>query len=183
MSFDYTEHTKNEIAAIKEKLSALALEQKKAEALVAKKEKELEDAIAELNIIAKVQLPELMESLGSRKFTTKEGIEISLGEDIRANIPVSSSGEAFSWLEKEGHGNLIKREFKVLFGKEEEEWAKEFEQLIAQSDMNLNVQVKRTVHPSTLSAFVREQLSGGNEIPLDLLGVSRQRQTKIKIKG
>ena len=39
---------------------------------------------------------------------------------------------------------------------------------------------KTSVHPSTLASFVREKLRDGQEIPLDVLGVHRQRISKIK---
>ena len=37
------------------------------------------------------------------------------------------------------------------------------------------------VHPSTLAAFVREKLREGEELPLDLFGVHRQRIAKIEV--
>ena len=38
------------------------------------------------------------------------------------------------------------------------------------------------VNPQTLQAFVRQSLEAGEKIPMDLLGVYRQRQAKVKVK-
>jgi hypothetical protein len=77
---------------------------------------------------------------------------------------------------------LIKREVKVEFGKDQEEWAQELERELKGWKHPLKVDVKRGVHPSTLASFVTEQLQEGVEIPLDTFGVYRQRAAKIEFK-
>ena len=42
-----------------------------------------------------------------------------------------------------------------------------------------NIQ-KEKVEPSTLTAFVREQINNGNDVPMDLFGVYVANKTKIK---
>lgn len=182
MTFDYTEFKERPHDEVLRQIALMALEQKKAEAFVEEKEEELRKARAALNDIAQHKLPALMDEIGSPEFTTADGIKITVRENIRASIPQICKAQALKWLEDNDHENLIKREFKVLFSKNEEEWAKEFEEMLAQSERELNVEVNRGVHASTLSAFVREQLEQGVDIPLQLFGAMRQRVTKIKIK-
>jgi hypothetical protein len=42
------------------------------------------------------------------------------------------------------------------------------------------VKQEQNVHWQTLDAFVRQQLENGDELPLELFGVFRQRFAKVK---
>lgn len=181
-TFDYSEFKDGPGDNLLARLSGLALDQKRAEAEVARLEEELKTAQARLRDIAEHQLPALMDEAEMSEFTTKDGIKISVKEVIRGSIPASNASKAFAWLEEHGHDNLIKREFKIEFGKDEEAWAKKFARDLAKRKRPLKVQLKRTVNPRTLQAFVREQLEEGVDIPLNLFGVFRQRFSKIDFK-
>ena len=45
--------------------------------------------------------------------------------------------------------------------------------------LGLDVKEKLGIHHSTFSAWIKEQITNGNEIPRDLLGVSQGFKTKI----
>lgn len=159
------------------RLSNLASEQAAAEAEVARLEGELTKARERLRDFAERQVPELMDSIGIEEFKTSSGLKIKVDETIRAGISVANGPKAFAWLRENNHAALIKRAFSVTFGKGQDEKADAFaKELEAQG---LDADDKTTVHPSTLAAFVREKLRNGDEIPLDLLGVHRQRFAKI----
>lgn len=166
-------------------LHAIALkarEQREAQELVDKAEEALELAKARFKRIAEVELPELMEAAQQRKLTTIDGFEVVLEEKIRGSIPKGKEEPAFAWLEKHGHDNLIKREFKIEFGKDEEAWAAKFQRDLAQRKKPLKVEVKRTVHPSTLASFLKEVLEAGEAVPLTTFGCYQQKVTKINLK-
>lgn len=182
MTYDYSEVTQETPADKTKQLSELALLMRETELEVEQKEAALKEAKQRFKDIAEVQLPSLMDDLGCAEFTTSNGIKITVREDIRAAIPENFLPQAIGWLEENNHGDLVKREFKILFGRNEEEWAKEFEAMLSQSDRQLNVEVKRGVHPSTLSAFVRGLLEQGEDFPQSLFGVFRQRIAKLKLK-
>ena len=175
---DYKEQLGDNILSV---LNGVALDQKKAEAEVARLEEELGLAKQALRHISENTLPTLMDECGMTEFTTTDGIKISVTETIRASIPIESQAQAFEWLKGHNHDDLIKREFKIEFGKGEEKWAEEFEKKLNEEERPLKVQVKRGVHPQTLASFVREQLKEGVDIPLSVFGASRIRSSKIKL--
>ena len=99
---------------------------------------------------------------------------------LRASIPVARRPEAHEWLTDQGHGDLIKRNVTVGFGREESEAAQAlFDQLVGDG---LKVKDEQKVEPSTLKKFVKDQLEEGNAIPLDLFGAVQFRQAKITAK-
>lgn len=160
-------------------LHELAEQQAQAEAEVARIEAELNGAKERLKQIAEVALPAAMDELGLTEFKTTSGLIIVIAETIRASIPKARQAEAFDWLRARGHANLIKRQLSISFGKGEDELAdKALDLLIAQ---HYDPEVKTEVHTQTLGALVREKLEAGEDLPLELFGVFRQRSSKIEV--
>lgn len=162
-----------------QRLSNLAEEQAKAEAEVLRVEGELKAANERLRGIAERDIPELMDSLNIKQFETASGLKIKVEEKMFASIPAANKPEAFSWLEGHGHADIIKRSFKVSFGRDEEEVAAEFAQQLRESEHPLNVEDKKEVHASTLAAFCKEQIEAGVDLPMDLFGAYWRRRSKI----
>lgn len=160
-------------------LSRLADLQLAAEAEVARIEADLNAARERLKHLSEVQLPAKMDELGMVEFRTTSGLLVQVGEVIRASIPEARSEEAFAWLRHHGHAALIKRKLSMAFGMGENHLAEEWSQYIKERgfrDLEDNTQV----HPSTLSSFVRTKLQAGENLPLELFGVFRQRVSKIE---
>lgn len=181
-AYDYSEFKEKPKDNVLGQLAGMAQEQKADEALVARLEEELAAAKEKLKTISEVTIPKFMDDCGMKDFTTKDGLRIDIVETIRGSIPKASETQAFSWLEDHNSGRLIKREFKIEFGKDEEAWAKKFQADLAKRKRPLKATVKRAVHPQTLAAYVREQLEAGVAIPLDVFGVYRQRASKVTVK-
>lgn len=182
-TYDYSEikqelNPKDNILA---SLSALALEQKRAEEAVAKATEALTKAQEELKEIAEKRIPELMDAAEMTKYTTRDGLSIAIKEKVHGSIPKATEDKAFAWLAEHGHDDLIKREFKIQFNKNEEAWAAKFKRDMDQRKKKLAYEIKRAVHPSTLSSFVSGQLEQGVEFPMDIFGVFRKRTAKIDI--
>lgn len=159
-------------------LSKLAEEQARAEARVAYIEAELNKAREDLKDLAERRVPELMDKIGIEEFRTSTGLKIKVAETIRARIPKAAAHRAFAWLREHDHAAMIKRVVSVAFGKGEDSSAEQLAQDL--TDRGLMPEDHASVHPSTLSAFVREQLKAGEELPLDLFGVHRQCISKIE---
>ena len=164
-------------------IAATALDQKEAEAEVEKCQDALAAAQAKLRTISEVTLPALMDQAEMTTCETREGIVVKVHEKIRGSLPKGRERPAFDWLEEHGHEGLIKREFVIQFGREDEAWARKFEADLRRRKKPVAVARKDTIHPSTLASFVTEQLQNGVAIPLDAFGVHRQRTTKITLKG
>lgn len=180
--FDYSEFRPGPGDNVLAQISAVALEQKQAEAEVARCEEALKAAQNKLKDISEKRLPELMDAAQQTLLITADGIKVKVIQKIRGSIPKGREGPAFSWLEEHGHDDLIKREFKIQFGKEDQAWAKKFEADLRKRKKPVNVARHDTIHPSTLASFVTEQLEAGVDIPLEKFGVHRQRSTKIEFE-
>ena len=157
-------------------LQELAEQQAKAEARMADLEAQMVKAKDVWKDLAERQIPELMDKIGMTEFKTTSGLTVEIAEKIRASIPVAKKPLAFAWLKRNGNDAMIKRTISIAFGMGEEEKANAF--MEANSEYELADDAK--VHPATLSAFVKDKLEKGEEIPLDLFGVYRERSSKIK---
>jgi hypothetical protein len=158
-----------------DKLSQLARDQWEAEKAVRVKEQELKDAKAALRKIAEEEIPELMDELGVEEFTTSEGIAVTVKENIRASISKANEPAAFQWLRDNGHAALINRSIVIVA--DDDDQGQEILNIVRDYEPT----DKPSVHHSRLSAWVREKLAAGEDIPMDLLGVFRQRVSKVKV--
>ena len=180
-SYDYSEFTdvkasegSNALAV----LSMLAQEQLDAEAVVARCQAELTKAQEKLKDVSERRLPEMMEEIGMADFRTITGLRVVLDQNIRASVPKNFREQAWAWMRANGNAALIKRKVIVEFGKGEDDKAQKLaEALIKDYDL---VTDESGVHPSTLAAFVRDQLAKGKDVPLDVFGVFKQRVSKIQ---
>lgn len=152
------------------------------EAEIAKLEADLEAAKKEYRELTWFTLPKMMEEAEMEEVVAKNGARIEVGEDIRAGITKANETKAFDWLEKNNQEGMIKRQFTIEFARDEDSWADKFERDLRQRKKPLNVKRKKSVNPQTLSAWVRGELKDGKELPLDLLGVFRQRVAKVTMK-
>lgn len=182
MSADYTQYQEPTSSDALARLGSLAQEMTAMETTVVEAEKALKNAQEDLRTMSEKTIPEAMDALGIEEFTARGGLKIKIGESIRASIPKQRQEEAVIWLDAHGYAALVKRKFTVQFGKDEEAWANRFAADLAKRKRQLAVAQDKAVHPSTLSAFVREQLEAGADLPLDLFGVYRQRFAKLEVR-
>ena len=164
------------------RLSGLARDQKKAEAKVADLQRQLQEAQEELDRIAGRELPDLMQELRLKDFTTEDGVRIEVKESIHTSIPKARQNEAFEWLEKNGHAGMIKRKFVISFNRDEEAWAKKFQADLSKRKKPVQSTIERKVEPPTLKAFVTRELEQGVDIPQELFGVHRRKLTTVEVK-
>ena len=139
----------------------------------------LNEAKKNLQNLAEHEIPKLLEGLKG-KLSLPDGRVITVTEKIRSHVSSERKSTAMRWLEDNDHGSLIKRRFIIEFGRDQEDWVKKFEAQLETSETPLNIKREHNVHWQTLDAFVREGLEQGEDIPLDLFGVYRQRFAKIK---
>ena len=165
------------------KLNELAAKQEEAEKDVAEKTLALSKAQAALADISEKIIPEVMEKLKLGEITTEDGLKVIIKEKLRASIAqgdMKKQQEAFDWLEEHGHGHLIKREFKIEFGKDQTKWADKFERDLAKRKKPLNAKRKQSVHHGTLAALLTEELEKGVDVPLKIFNGFQQKYSKIE---
>lgn len=129
----------------------------------------LEIAKAEMLRLEREDLPELMSEVGLEEFRLKDGTVVKITEDCSAAITDATRERALRWLIDNDFGGLIKTQVTVEFGRGDRESAEALAQELAES--RSGVECKEAVHPSTLKAFVKEQMRDGKPIPMDLFNV------------
>jgi hypothetical protein len=161
------------------KLRTMILALKAAETAVVMAETDLRKVQETLRQVQEHDLPEYMASLGLETFTTTDGLAVRVDEKIHASIG-DRKVVAYKWLIDNGHGGLIKRTVEVAFNVDQAEQAEALVcELVGQY---AGVRQNMKVEAATLTAFVKEQLEKGEDIPHDIFGVFEQRIARIEQK-
>ncbi|MHC4647900.1 MAG: gp33 family protein [Planctomycetota bacterium] len=160
------------------KVSELADVQVSLESQIDNTERALTSLKKEYERVRSELLPAALREQGLKEITLTDGSRVRVVEILRASIPKAKQLEAFAWLDANGYGDIIKHVVSASFAAGEGEKATQaYESLGA---LGITADEKRSVHPQTLGAFVREQTEAGVALPEHLLGVYRGEQTKIE---
>ena len=125
-------------------------------------------------------IPNLMHKAGVSLIKLKDGSAVEVKPFYAARIPLSKVNDAFMWLRENGHGDLIKNNVMLTFGRNQDNEAKSL--VVELREKGHNVKQAEKVEPMTLKAFVKEQIQGGKNVPADLFGVYVASKTKITTK-
>lgn len=126
-----------------------------------------------IRILETETLPDMLKALGLKDLTLSSGAKISLYDIISASITDDNREAAHAWLREHGHGDIIKNNITLSFGKGEDEIAKALVGHLLQMRETGRTKFgdlvqKEAVHPQTLKAFTKDQLTRGNEFPGEL---------------
>jgi hypothetical protein len=141
-------------------------------------EMELKRAQQDLTKISQEILPEALAEHGLSELKMDDGSKITVSQFIQAHITKEKQEEAFDWLRGHDFDDLIKNVVSLEFGKGEDEHARDVMETL--TNRGYWPQNKQSVHPSTLKAFVKEQIEKGAEIPSDLFGIFIGKKAVIK---
>ena len=159
---DVTDGELSVVSGLANKQLELALQVSELEAnLKAKKE--------ELRLTSEQELPDAMQAAGLTQITLSTGEKISINEFYKAHISNANQEKAYEWLVSNGHEGLIKNEVLLKFGREETEVVNQT--VSALQSRGLSPEVRQSIHPSTLRAFIKEQFTSGNDIPTEPFGI------------
>ena len=123
----------------------------------------------ELRLVQEQELPDALSEVGLTQIVLSSGEKISLSEFYSAHISKANQQQAYQWLIENGHEGIIKNEVSLKFNRGESDIVDET--VLALKSRGLSPEVKQSIHPSTLKAFVKEQLTTGNDIPTEPFGV------------
>lgn len=98
--------------------------------------------------------------------------------NISADWPEEKRAEAFGWLTKKKHGDLIKTQITVELGRGTEKIRKKVEAFLKKNKIPYGNVL--TVPWNTLTAFVKTEVAAGRAVPLDTLGATIGRVVTIK---
>ena len=123
-------------------------------------------------------LPSKFASMNISKMEMENGDKIEVKPIYRGHISKKNQDQAYKWLRQNNHADLIKNEVKATFGKGEDALAIHTKEFL--NAKGLSFTDRESVHPQSLSAFIREQTEKGKALPHDLLGIHIGQTTKIK---
>ncbi len=163
-----------------ERLSALVEAQIMIEDEIDRLTGELDRQKAMLTKVRTDEIPSLMEELGFSKILTVRGDSVELKDVVQASVPKDGErrDRALQWLRDSGHGDLIKNQVFVVFGRGEDETAEDL--LRDLHERGMDAQRKVEVHPMTLAALVRTLRAEGAEVNAEDLNLYEGRISKIK---
>ncbi len=159
-------------------VSDLANKQLKLATEVSELEADLKAKKEELRLTSEQELPDAMQQAGLTQITLSSGEKIAINEFYNAHISKANQEKAYEWLVTNGHEGLIKNEVLLKFGREETEVVDQT--VSALQSRGLSPEVRQIVHPSTLKAFVKEQITTGNDIPTEPFGIYIGTKATIK---
>lgn len=130
--------------------------------------------------VTEKDLPEAMDAAACKTFEdSKTGKKITVKDEVRAAISKPNQEVAHAWLREHDHGDLIKNEIKVPLDRGQDNIAPVIIKMLKDT-WEIEATRSESVHASTLSAFCREQLSKGVELPAGPLGLFIRRVAVIK---
>ena len=132
----------------------------------------------ELRLVQEQELPDALSEVGLTQIVLSTGEKISLSEFYSAHISKANQQQAYQWLIENGHEGIIKNEVSLKFNRGESQIVDET--VLALKSRGLSPEVKQSIHPSTLKAFVKEQLTTGNDIPTEPFGIYIGTKANIK---
>lgn len=138
-----------------------------AEEATAKADEELKAKKETERKLREETIPSMFAELGVEKLTLSDGSTFSCTQEVYAAIPAPRREEAYSWLEENGFGGLIKTNVEIPFGKGELELARELLDKLATELGVTNGTILREVHPQTLKAFLKERLAAEAESAIE----------------
>jgi hypothetical protein len=149
-------------------------------------EARLSDLKAEYRDLVETEIPDKMSEHGVNRIDldpdgNKPAVEAKLRSYVAASIaaewPEERRAAAFAALVKHGAGSLIKTDVKFSFGKGQSDKAK----ALALAYQQYNPEIKEAVHHASLTAWLKEQVEGGEPTPpLDVIGGRVGSKVEIK---
>ena len=145
---------------------------------------ELERALAEakdnLRNTQEYLLPNAMAQVGMSEFKLTNGQKITIKDDVYASIKKDYVTEAVSWLDANGLGDVVKDKVDINFGRGESDQARGLLEYCRK--LGYNASETLSVHPQTLKALVKEQMSHGVQFPEEFFSVAPVQKAIIKNK-
>ena len=175
-----------EVSEMAQKLQNLAIE-------IKQMEQELKSKKSEFERIESADLPDLMDALQLKGVDLTNGDKVVVKSIIKASLPTQTAidrakdtdridlqtrlRDGLFWLRDNGAGAMIKNLVSTDLGKGNDKVADK----VSAAIRTLGLQPKRiqTVHPQTLSAYVRERLEQGADVPFNTFAVYSGRKAAI----
>lgn len=158
-------------SSLSKDLTEAAIELSEMHVDYAEKEMALKELKERIRNLEEDKLPSMMKELQMNEIKLLNGWTIKLDEKVTASITEDKRPMAMNWLVSNDFGGIIKTEVNITFDRGCIEAARKTADKLSGEFPDNEVRAKETVHPSTLLSFVKEQLSKGTALPLDIFSV------------
>lgn len=150
------------------------------QARVTELETQLAGALADLNKLTLVQVPEAMLEAGLTELTLDDGARLLVKEDLKVSIKADSKPAAYAWLRDTGHDLSVKQVLEVDLRPLPQA---ERENLLHVLDDKYHAEptVSESIHNATLKSIIADALERGVTIP-PCLSVYQFRRAVVKEK-
>lgn len=132
---------------------------------VVRMELQLKESKDMLKLISESHLPTMMTEIGLTELTLVGGRKISIKAEYYGSVAQTRIAAAVEWLNAHNMGGIVTKEIKV-----------EYDEGILEElrRQNFSADLKTTIHPSRLRAFVRERLEANDpDFPKELFAASQ----------
>lgn len=161
-------------------LSDLVRKLRNVESQISDAEQHLKALKSEKHKLSVENIPALMDEMGVERLDV-DGVTVTRKMMVHASIPVDRREEAYAWLRSEGLDDIIKNDVTLSFGKGEDNVAGDVVGMLR--ERGFDPDTKTHIHPSTLKAFVKERVTDGKPIDLDMFGAFIANAAEIKRKA
>ena len=160
-------------------LSNLVRQLRKVEDQIEDAENHVKMLKAEKHKLSIDTIPALMDEMGMERLDV-DGVVVNRKMIIHASIPVARREEAYAWLRENKCDDIIKNVIYCSFGKGQDNLAGDVIGLL--ETKGFHPEQKTSIHPSTLKAFVKERVTDGKPIDLDMFGAFIANAAEIRRK-
>ena len=162
-----------------QQLSSLVRELRNVEDQITEAEEHVKELKQQQKSLSFETIPAVMDEMGVERVDV-DGLTVSRKMIVHASIPLDRKEEAFSWLRENNLDDIIKNDVTCSFGKGEDNVAGDVVGLL--QEKGFDPKTKTHVHASTLKAFVKERVTDGKAIDLDMFGAYINNVAQIKRK-
>ena len=163
-----------------QQLSTLVRELRNVEDQITEAEEHVKELKWQQKSLSFETIPAVMDEMGVERVDV-DGLTVSRKMIVHASIPLDRKEEAFSWLRENNLDDIIKNDVTCSFGKGEDNVAGDVVGLL--QEKGFDPKTKTHVHASTLKAFVKERVTDGKAIDLDMFGAYINNAAQIKRKA
>ena len=148
-----------------------------AQADVLRIEAELKKAKRVLYQIQEVDIPEYMDEIGLTKFETDD-LSVEIKDSLRVTPLAANRPKVMKVVTEAGDAHLIKDTISFMFTKGQNDEAEKFyDEAIAEGKAPKREQ---KIESSTLRAYVKGKLEAGEDVDMDLFGVTMAKKAVFK---
>ena len=177
--FDEGDALANVDSGTGKQLSDLVRSLRNVETQIADAENHLKALKQEKHKLSVENIPALMDEMGVERLDV-DGLTVERKMMVHASIPQDRKDEAFAWLRENNLDDIIKNDITCSFGKGEDNMAGDVVGML--QERGFDPKTKTHVHPSTLKAFVKERVTEGKPIDLDMFGAFISNAAQIRRK-